>query len=61
LSNQPQGGFLTRLPTDDVADDSGNEWGDDDSRPLFQPWNAQTSSKRRHGGQYDYPLQRGLW
>jgi lipoprotein-anchoring transpeptidase ErfK/SrfK len=61
LNNQPQGGFVTRLPTDDVAVDSGNYWGDDDSETLFQPWNSQTSSKRRRGGQYYYPVQRGLW
>jgi hypothetical protein len=61
LNNQPQGGFVTRLPTDDVAIDSDNYWGDDDSGPVFQPWNAQTSNKRRRGGQYYYPMQRGLW
>jgi hypothetical protein len=61
LNNQPQGGFVTRLPTDDVAVDSGNYWGDDDSGSLFQPWNSQTSSKRRRAGQYNYPVQRGLW
>jgi hypothetical protein len=61
LNNQPQGGFVTRLPTDDVAVDSGNYWGDDDSGSLFQPWNSQTSNTRRRGGQYYYPVQRGLW
>jgi hypothetical protein len=61
LNNQPQGGFVTRLPTDDVTVDSGNYWGDDDSGSFFQPWNSQTSSKRRRGGQYYYPVQRGLW
>jgi hypothetical protein len=58
LNNQPQGGFVTRLPTDDVVVDSDNYWGDDE--PLFRPWNSQTSSKRRRGDQY-YQLQRGLW
>jgi hypothetical protein len=61
LNNQPQGGFVTRLPTDDVAVDGGNSWGDDDSGSLFQPWNSQTSHTRRRGGQYYYPVQRGLW
>ena len=61
LSNQPQGGFVTRQPTDDVVVDSGNYWGDDDSGSLFQPWNSRTSSKRRGGGQTYYPVQRGLW
>jgi hypothetical protein len=61
LNNQPQGGFVTRQPTDDVVFDSGNYWGDDDSGSLFLPWNSQTSSKRRRGGQHYYPVQRGLW
>ena len=30
LNNQPQGGFVTRLPTEDVSVDSGDYWGDDD-------------------------------
>jgi hypothetical protein len=59
LNNQPQGGFVTRLPTDDVAIDSGNYWGDDE--PLFQPWNSPPGNTRRRGGQYYYPAQRGLW
>ena len=29
LSNQPQGGFITRQPTADVLVASGNSWGDD--------------------------------
>ena len=61
LNNQPQGGFVTRQPTDDVVVDSGNYWGNDNSGSLFQPWNSQTSSKRRRGGQHYYPVQRGLW
>jgi hypothetical protein len=61
LNNQPQGGFVTRLPTEDVSVDSSDYWGDDDSGSLFQPWNSQTSNKRRRGGQYFYPVQRGLW
>ena len=58
LNNQPQGGFVTRLPTDDVVDTS-NYWGDDE--PLFQPSNSRTISKRRRGDQDYYPEQRGLW
>ena len=37
LNNQPQGGFVTRRPTADVAVASGNFWGDDGSGSLFQP------------------------
>jgi hypothetical protein len=59
LNNQPQGGFVTRLPTADVVVASGNFWGDGGLGSLFQPnWNSQT---RRRGGQYYYPVQRGWW
>jgi hypothetical protein len=62
LNNQPQGGFVTRRPTDDVDVESGNGWDDDGFGSLFQPnWNSQTNNTRRRGGQYYYPVQRGLW
>ena len=61
LNNQPQGGFVTRRPTDDVAVPSGNYWGGDGFESLFQPWNSRTSNTRRRGGQYYYPVRRGLW
>src|SRR5258705_8687759 len=61
LNNQPQGGFVTRLPRDDDAVPIGNGW-DDDGFCSFQPnWNYQTNNSRRPGGQYYYPAQRGLW
>jgi hypothetical protein len=61
LNNQPEGGFVTRRPTADVAVASDNFWGDDGLRPLFLPnWNSQTGNTRRRGGQY-YQLQRGWW
>jgi len=62
LSNQPQGGFVTRQPTDDITVADDNYWGDDE--PLFQPdRQSQTGNRHRHGGQYYYPspVQRGLW
>jgi len=62
LNNQPQGGFVTRRPTADVAIASGNFWGDDGLGSLFQPnWNFQTGNTRRRGGQYYYQVQRGWW
>jgi hypothetical protein len=62
LSNQPQGGFITRRPTADVAVASGNFWGDDGLGSLFQPnWAPQTGNTRRRGGQYYYQVQRGWW
>jgi hypothetical protein len=48
LNNQPQGGFVTRRPTADVAVASGNFWGDDGLGSFFQPnWNSQTGNTRR--------------
>jgi hypothetical protein len=62
LNNQPQGGFVTRRPTADIAVASGNFWGDDGLGSLFQPnWNSQTGNTRRRGGQYYYQVQRGWW
>jgi hypothetical protein len=62
LNNQPQGGFVTRRPTADVAVASGNFWGDGGLGSLFQPnWAPQTGNTRRRGGQYYYPVQRGWW
>jgi len=62
LNNQPQGGFVTRRPTADVAIASGNFWSGDGWGALFQPnWNSQTGDTRRRGGQHYYPVQRGWW
>jgi hypothetical protein len=45
LNNQPQGGFVTRQPTDNVPRDDG-------FNPFFQPnWNLQSGNMRRRGGQ----------
>ena len=49
LSNQPQGGFITRKPTADVlvASDDGFGFGS-----FFQrSWDSQTGDTRRRGGQ----------
>ena len=69
LSNQPQGGFITRKPTaPDALFASGNDPGDNgfgfgffnfQRAPEPQPINP-----RRRGGQYYQPMQpveRGLW
>jgi len=61
LSNQPQGGFITRQPTmdarvasDDVQDDGG-------FNSFFQrDWNYQRSDARRRGRQYE-PLAQPSW
>ena len=53
LSNQPQGGFITRKvtpPGDLIASDNG--WGDN-GFPFFQRnWNSQTDDTRRRGDYY---------
>src|SRR6266853_464925 len=45
LNNQPQGGFVTRQPSDNV-------WGNDGFGSFFQRnWDSQSSNPRRRGGQ----------
>jgi hypothetical protein len=55
LSNQPQGGFITRKPTANVqvAGDDGFGFGS-----FFQrSWDSQTGDTRRRGGQYYQQVQ----
>lgn len=67
LSDQPQGGFITRKPSEVlVADDNG--WGngnrqDDDGFGFFlqRSPNPQPGNTRRGGVQYYRPMQRGWW
>ena len=62
LTNQPQGGFVTRRPTADVAVASDNNGGDDGFGSFFQPnWNSQTVDTRRGRGQYTRPVRQGWW
>jgi hypothetical protein len=61
LSNQPQGGFITRRPTPDVvASDDG--WSDD-GFGFFPQGNSywQPGYTRRRGGQYYQPMQPRWW
>jgi len=59
LSDQPQGGFITRKPTEVlVANDNVR---DDDGFNIFFQRNPQTGNPRRGGGQYYRPVQRGWW
>lgn len=69
LSNQPQGGFITRKPTvsyPPIASnrqwgESGGNWGES-GFGLFNPQPAperQTSTSRRRG--VTYPVQQGWW
>ena len=62
LNNQPQGGFVTRRPTADIAVASGNFWSDGGLGFLFQPnSNPQPGNARPRGGQFYYQEQRRLW
>jgi hypothetical protein len=60
LSNQPQGGFITRKPTPpDILVAGPN---DDSFNPFFQPaWNPQAVNTRRRGGQEYQPVQPRWW
>jgi L,D-transpeptidase catalytic domain len=61
LSNQPQGGFITRKPTTDSLVASDNGWGGDRSGFFFQRnWDSQFGNPRRRGDQY-YPQRQGWW
>ena len=67
LSDQPQGGFITRKPSEVlVADDNGwgngNPQGDDGFGFFFQrnP-SPQPSNTRRGGGQFFPPMQPDWW
>jgi hypothetical protein len=61
LSNQPQGGFVTRKPTADVR--YASDRGDDGFGSFFQPnWGLQPANPpRRRGGPSYPPVQRGWW
>jgi hypothetical protein len=67
LSDQPQGGFITRKPSEVlVADDSGwsngSPQGDDGFGFFFQRSpNPHPSNTRRGGGQFFPPMQGGWW
>ena len=60
LNNQPQGGFVTRRPTDALV--AGNSWGDGGFGFFFQrnP-DPQTGNPRPRGGQYYRQAQPNWW
>jgi hypothetical protein len=52
LSDQPQGGFITRRPTPDVLVASDNGRGDDGFFSFFErSWGSQTGAQRGWGSQ----------
>jgi hypothetical protein len=62
LNNQPQGGFVTRRPSVDFPDASGDGWGNDGFSFFFQRnWNPQPGAVRPRAGQYYQPMQQRWW
>jgi hypothetical protein len=59
LSNQPQGGFITRKPTINDRIASDDDWRDDGFDLFQRNWNFQTGNSRRRGDYYRF--QRGRW
>jgi hypothetical protein len=57
LSNQPQGGFITRKPTPEVRVATDNGWGDD-GFGFFRNWDSQAGDTRRRGNFYGPPGRR---
>jgi hypothetical protein len=59
LSDQPQGGFITRKPTPAPEMADGSTWGGD-GFGFFQSWNPQPQpDPRQRGGQPYYRAQQG--
>ena len=59
LSNQPQGGFITRTPTTDVLLRSDDGRGDDGFSFFQRNWDSQTGNMRRRGDYQRGP--KGWW
>jgi hypothetical protein len=57
LSNQPQGGFITRKPTTEVI--ASDEFRGDGGFSFFGNWGGQSGNTRRRGD--DRREQRGWW
>jgi hypothetical protein len=55
LSNQPQGGFITRQPTVDARVARDNFQGGDVSSFFPRGWDFQTGNRRRRG--YDLQMR----
>ena len=63
LSNQPQGGFITRQPSANDHFASRNFRGDDGyfGTSYRRNWDPQPGNARRRGGQDYYPVQPRWW
>jgi hypothetical protein len=61
LSNQPQGGFVTRRPTAGVPVASSNNWGNGFGFFFQRSSNAQSGNARPRAAQYYQPMQQRWW
>jgi hypothetical protein len=61
LSNQPQGGFITRKPTVDVASQSPQRDGGFNPFSIFQRNGDTDAGNTRRRREQDYRPQRGWW
>jgi hypothetical protein len=61
LSNQPQGGFVTRQPTVDVPVADNDDWGNNGFGFFQRNWNSQPANTRPRAGQYYQPMQPRWW
>ncbi len=61
LSNQPQGGFVTRRPTAGVPVASSNNWGNGFGFFFQRSSNAQPGNARPRAAQYYQPMQQRWW
>jgi L,D-transpeptidase catalytic domain len=61
LNNQPQGGFVTRRPTDDDLLVQRDEELKFEYFGFERDLDSQLDNTRRGGGQYGRQMQRGLW
>ena len=61
LSNQPQGGFVTRRPTVGVPVASSNNWGNGFGFFFQRSSNAQSVNARPRAAQYYQPMQQRWW
>src|SRR3954449_6910327 len=61
LNNQPQGGFVTRQPTDDDFLVQADEQLKFEYFGFERDLDSQLDNARRRGGQYGRQMQRGLW
>jgi lipoprotein-anchoring transpeptidase ErfK/SrfK len=62
LSNQPQGGFITRKPSTESLMASDDGWDNDGVGFFFERnWNSGRSYRRQPARRYRQPVEQGWW